>query len=153
MFPPDGVGSRCRNWYKPGTDTCPKGACGIESLRVEQKGSGSQSSHVCEMAGERTYGPFELRIGQLTLNLEVVTKKRIGQCLWLLAASMLEEIRKVVDRPRWKFRHGCETQTALEPLRISAPQNPSIDEYKSRMIDHKWEPFLVFPPVQKLPTA
>jgi hypothetical protein len=85
-----------------------------------------------------------LSIGQLTLNLEVVTKKRIGKCLWLLAASMLEEVREVVDRPRWKFRHGCETQAALESLRIAAINYLSSDEYKRRMIDHKWEEFLVF---------
>ncbi len=87
---------------------------------------------------------LKLAIGQLTLNVEVVTKKRIGQLIRLLPASMLEEIREVMDRQRRKFRHGCETQTALEPLRISAPKNPSIDEYKSRMIDYEWEEFLVF---------
>jgi hypothetical protein len=54
-----------------------------------------------------------LSIGQLTLNLEIVTKKRIGKCLRLLAASMLEEIREGVDRPRRKFRHGCETPGLL----------------------------------------
>jgi hypothetical protein len=70
-----------------------------------------------------------LSIGQLTLNLEVVTKKRIGKCLRLLPASMLEEIREVVDRPRRKFRHGCETQIALELLRISAINYPFINEY------------------------
>jgi hypothetical protein len=94
-----------------------------------------------------------LSIGQLTLNLEVVTKKRIGKRLWLLAASMLEEIRKVVDRPRWKFRHGSETQAALESLRIAPINYLSSDEYKRRMIDHKWEEFLVFQPVQKLTTV
>jgi hypothetical protein len=66
---------------------------------------------------------------------------------------MLEEIREVVDRPRRKFRHGCETQIALEPLRISAINYPFINEYKSRMIDPKWEEFLVFQPVQKLTTV
>ncbi len=89
------------------------------------------------MARKRTYDRFELSIGQLTLNLEVVTKKRIGKCLRLLAASMLEEIREVVDRPRRKFRHKCETQAVLESLRISAINYLSSDEYKRRMIDHK----------------
>ena len=105
------------------------------------------------MARKRTYDMFELSIGQLTLNLEVVTKKRIGKLIRLLAASMLEEIREVVDRPRRKFRHKCETQAALESLRISALNYPSSDEYKRRMIDHKWEEFLVFQPVQKLTTV
>jgi hypothetical protein len=94
-----------------------------------------------------------LSIGQLTLNLEIVTKKRIGKLIRLLPASMLEEIREVVDRQRRKFRHGCETQTALEPLKISTPPNPSIDDFKRRMIDRKLEEFLVFQLVQKLTTV
>jgi hypothetical protein len=63
---------------------------------------------------------------------------------------MLEEIWKVVDRPRWKFSHGCETQAALESLRITAINYLSNDEYKLRISDHKWEDFLVLKPVQKL---
>ncbi len=105
------------------------------------------------MARKRAYGPFELSIGQLTLNLEVVTKKRISKLIRLLPASMFEEIREVVDRQRRKFRHGCETQTVLEPLRIAAINYLSSDEYKRRMVDHKWEEFLVFQPVQKLTTV
>jgi hypothetical protein len=68
-----------------------------------------------------------LSIGQLTLNLEIVTKKRIGKLIRLLPASMLEEIREVVDRQRRKFRHGCETQTALEPQKYPLPKiRPSM---------------------------
>jgi hypothetical protein len=78
-----------------------------------------------------------VRIGQLMLNLEVVTKQRIGKLIRLLPASMLEEIREVVDRPRWKFRHGCETQASLESLTIAAINYSSIDEYKRRMVDDK----------------
>lgn len=73
--------------------------------------------------------------------------KRIGELIRLLPASMLEEIREVVDRPRWRFRHGCETQAALELLRLSAINYLSSDEYKRRMIDYKWEEVLVFQPV------
>jgi hypothetical protein len=148
VSPPNGIGSRSRNRYKTGTDTGPKSACGIESLRVEQKGSGSRSGLACEMARKRTYDMFELSIGQLTLNLEVVTNKRIGKLIRLLPASMLEESREVVDSLRRKSRHGCETQTALEPLRISAINYPSTDGYKSRMIDRKWEEILAFRSVQ-----
>jgi hypothetical protein len=62
---------------------------------------------------------LKLAIGQLALNLEVVTKKGIGQLIRLLPASMLEEIWKVVDRPRWKFSHGCETPGPLFVERIT----------------------------------
>jgi hypothetical protein len=38
-----------------------------------------------------------------------------------------------------------------EPLRISAIYYRPNDEYQSRMIDHKWKEFLVFPLIQKEP--
>ena len=66
---------------------------------------------------------------------------------------MLEEIGEGVDRPRRKVSNKCKTQIALEPLNISAINYLSSDEYKRRMIDHKWEEFLVFQPVQKLTTV
>ena len=62
------------------------------------------------MARQRPYDLFELRIGQLTLILEVVTKKRIGQCLRLVAASMLEEIRRL-----WIARGGSLAMDARRP--------------------------------------
>ena len=43
-------------------------------------------------------------------------------------------------------------KAALESLRIATINYLSTDEYKRRMIDHKWEEFLVFQPVQKLTT-
>jgi hypothetical protein len=50
-----------------------------------------------------------LAIRQLTLKFEVVANEGIGKRIRLLPASKREEIREVVDRPRRKFRHGCET--------------------------------------------
>jgi hypothetical protein len=106
VFQPDGVGSWGRNRYETGTGTCPKGACGIESLRIEQKGFFSWWDLPRETAGKRTHPTFKLAIGQLTLKLEIVTNETVGKRIRLLPASKFEEIREVMDGPMRKFRHA-----------------------------------------------
>jgi hypothetical protein len=108
VFSPDGVRGRSGNRYETGTDTCPKGACGIESLWVEQKSFGSWRELACKMAGKRTNPAFKLAISQLNLKLEGVTNQSIGQLVRLLAASKFEEIGEVMYSPRRKCRHVCE---------------------------------------------
>jgi hypothetical protein len=44
------------------------------------------------MAGERADPVFEFSIGQLTLNVEGVANKSIGEFLWLSMATKLEEV-------------------------------------------------------------
>jgi hypothetical protein len=106
---PDGVRGRSGNRYETGTDTCPKGACGIESLWVEQKSFGFWRELACEMVSKRTNPAFKLAIGQLNLKLEGITNQSIGQLIRLLATSKFEEIGEVMYSPRRKYRHVCDT--------------------------------------------
>jgi hypothetical protein len=70
------------------------------------------------MVGERANPAFEFSIGQLTINVEGVANKSIGEFLRLLMATKLKEVRKTAKCRRKMLWHHM-----VKPIYRSGPAN------------------------------
>ena len=54
------------------------------------------------------------------LQSKVFTNERVGELIWLLPTSEPEKVKKVVNRPRRKCRHGYQVRPVPTQLSIAA---------------------------------